>query len=416
MRIFKRAAISIMALSLLVTGLVGCGDNSGKTVITFDTFSASDGQEEYLKQMIAEYNKTHSDVEIEPNILGYSDYFDQLKTKATGGNTADIFELDTGKLSIYADNDIIEPLDSYTTSSDLSVYQQGVLNVWKSNGNLYALPNSMSTVLLFYNKDLFDQANIAYPTADWTWEDIDTAGASLSALGSDYYGIIQPDSYFEFFKLLEQSGGNLLNNAGTEFTVNSAAGREVVQMLKDRRDNLVTPTATVCTDEWAFFKEGKTGMLVTGIWAFPTFNSTTDPLSFNYDIVVEPGNVQKATHVFSNAYCVSSDSKVKAEAFEFIKFITSNEACVKIRADAGWELPPVTYDFVKTSYLSAASPANRAAVFDSMAYGISVPSFADSSLANDIITKYIQKVTRDTMTVADAMAACQAELETKVKL
>ena len=48
-------------------------------------------------------------------------------------------------------------------------------------------------MLLFYNQDLFDQAGVAYPTADWTWDDAMTAAKAIRALGSDTWGIYSPD-------------------------------------------------------------------------------------------------------------------------------------------------------------------------------------------------------------------------------
>ena len=46
-------------------------------------------------------------------------------------------------------------------------------------------------------------------------------------------------------------------------------------------------------------------MIPTGIWAFNTF---ADACDFNWDICVEPGGTQKATHFFSNALVVNAAS------------------------------------------------------------------------------------------------------------
>ena len=72
--------------------------------------------------------------------------------------------------------------------------------------------------------------------------------------------------------------------------------------------------------DWDLFESGRLGMIVTGIWAFPEYTSNCD---FDWDIVVEPGHTQKATHFFSNGYVISKDSQVADEAVKFITYISS---------------------------------------------------------------------------------------------
>jgi multiple sugar transport system substrate-binding protein len=111
--------------------------------------------------------------------------------------------------------------------------------------------------VLIYNKDLFDQAGVAYPTADWTWADADAAALKIKALGDDYYGLIQPISTYENFKVVKQYNGGLLNDDNTAFTVNRA---ENVQALQRLVDNVrVTKSAparnsAAALDEWGVFK------------------------------------------------------------------------------------------------------------------------------------------------------------------
>ena len=156
------------------------------------------------------------------------------------------------------------------------------------NGTKYGMPYSYSTVVLIYNKDLFDQAGVAYPTADWTWADADAAALKIKALGDDYYGLIQPISTYEFFKVVKQYNGGLLNDDNTAFTRQSSGKmcrRSSVSATNVLVSNICPSTEQRGSlDEWGVFKLGKTGMIVTGIWAFPSF--TTD-CAFNWDIAVE---------------------------------------------------------------------------------------------------------------------------------
>ena len=155
-------------------------------------------------------------------------------------------------------------------------YSAGTLEAVSSDGKLYAVPMSFSTCILIYNKALFDQAGIAYPTNDWTWADVQTAAEAIKALGDDIWGFYQPISYNEFYKSVKGNGGSLLNDDYTAFTANSPENVEVLDAMikRVRGENHVQPTAEEMAGrgDWDLFTEGKLGMIITGIWGFPTFS------------------------------------------------------------------------------------------------------------------------------------------------
>lgn len=83
---------------------------------------------------------------------------------------------------------------------DLSRLDETALSAFNVDGKQYGLPGNFSNVVLVYNKDLFDQAGIDYPTADWTQDDVQTAAEAIRALGDDIYGYYQPLTYNEFYQ------------------------------------------------------------------------------------------------------------------------------------------------------------------------------------------------------------------------
>ena len=154
-------------------------------------------------------------------------------------------------------------------------------------------------------------------------------------------------------------------------------------------------------DEWGVFKLGKTGMIVTGIWAFPSF--TTD-CAFNWDIAVEPGAATKATHYFANGLAVSADSKNAEAAYKWIEFLATSEQVAQLRIQLGWELPCATYQTAMDQYAKLTPPANRQAVFDSLNYVVPVPQIAQFSQMADILGAELEAAG------ADYVVDTQAEL------
>ena len=237
----------------------------------------------------------------------------------------------------YVDQDALLPLNDIMTAQkfDSSIVTSKALEAFATGGKQYALPYSYSTVVLVYNKDLFDKAGVAYPTDSWTWKDVDDAATKIHALDSKIFGIVQPYQFYEFFKICVQNGGGLFNDDMTAFTVNRAENVAALQHLLDRiRVTNIAPSSkqSAGMEEWDWFKQGRAGMIVTGIWAFPSF--TTD-CKFNWDISVEPGSTQKATHFFANGLCVNKNSKNADAAYEWINFLCTSKEMASARVKSG---------------------------------------------------------------------------------
>lgn len=386
--------------------------------IDFMNFSANEGGLLTLGLMKDLFEKENPNIKVNIETFGYDTYATQLQTRVGGGDAPDCFELGLDAFPSYVDQKAILPLDDMmaASSTDLSVLTDKSLQAFSINGTKYGMPYSYSTVVLIYNKDLFDQAGVAYPTADWTWADADAAALKIKALGDDYYGLIQPISTYEFFKVVKQYNGGLLNDDNTAFTVNRP---ENVQALQRLVDNVQVTNICPSTeqrgslDEWGVFKLGKTGMIVTGIWAFPSF--TTD-CAFNWDIAVEPGAATKATHYFANGLAISADSKNAEAAYKWIEFVGTSEQVAQLRVQLGWELPCATYQSAMDQYAKLTPPANRQAVFDSLNYVVPVPQIAQFSQMADILGAELEAAASGSKTPQQALDDAQAALEAAITL
>lgn len=265
--------------------------------ITYCNFNASGGNEETLAKMYEAFHEEYPNITVNIETIGFDDYFTQMQTRVAGGTAPDCYELNIENFASYAAKGALAEI----TGVDLSGLNETALSAFNVDGKQYGLPGNFSNVVLVYNKDLFDQAGVAYPTADWTQDDLQAAAEAIRALGDDIYGIYQPITYNEFYKVAAQYGGSLLNEDLTEFTINSPENIQAAQVMVDRvLVSNVQPTEVQMggMGDWDLFMSGRLGMIPTGIWAFNTFAEGCD---FEWDVAVEPGATQKATHFFSNA-------------------------------------------------------------------------------------------------------------------
>jgi len=416
----KLTIIVLVMLLAAATLFAGCTKDEVTEPVTikFMTFSANPESGISLDEMKAIFEEQNPDIKVEIETLGYDDYFVSLQTKFLGNDAPDCFETNFENFVAYADQGLLADLEGSIASSgvDLSVLNQATVNAFNLDDTQYGLPYSFSNVVLIYNKDLFDQAGIDYPTSDWTWADADAAGAAIRALGEDIYGYYQPIQFYEFFKAVAQNGGSILNDDKTAFVVNSPENVATLEHMMARiNDTNIMPTEVQMggMGDWDLFLSGRLGMLVNGIWAFPTFTEQAD---FAWDIAVEPGNTQKATHFFANGLAVYAESEKQDAAFKWISFLSSSEEMAQFRLDNNWELSPSLYDGILDEYTKITPPDNKAAVFESLNYLITTPAIVEFSMTADIIGQQLSAAAAGEKTAQQALDDAQAELESKITL
>ena len=380
--------------------------------ITYCNFNASGGNEETLQRMYEAFHEEYPNITVEIETIAMDDYFTQMQTRVAGGTAPDCYELNIENFASYANKGVLAEI----TDVDLSSLDETALSAFNVDGKQYGLPGNFSNVVLIYNKDLFDQANIEYPTSDWTQDDVQAAAEAIRALGDDIYGYYQPLTYNEFYKACAQFGGSLLNEDKSEFTINAPENVAAAQMMADRV--LVTnvqPTAEQMggMGDWDLFMSGRLGMIPTGIWAFNTFAEGCD---FAWDIAVEPGAVQKATHFFSNACVINAKSENQEAAATWITWLASSPKAAALRIEAGWDLPAVNDEAVLASYLDLTPPENREAVFESLDYLVVPPVIEDYALMSDIIGQQLEAAAAGTVTVQEALDEAQAQCEAQISL
>ena len=394
------ALVMILSLSLAYAEPV---------TITYAHFSGSGAQEETLKKMIEIFESKNPDIKVDVQITGYEDYFTKLATTVGGGNPPDVFEMNMENFLSYMLRGACADL---TGKIDTANYSEGTLAAVSSEGKIYAVPMSFSTCVLFYNKDLFDQAGVAYPTDEWTWADAQAAAEKIKALGDDIWGYYQPITYNEFYKSIKGNGGSVLSEDYSQFTMNTPENVAVLEAMiaRVRGENHVMPTKEELAGrgDWDLFTEGKLGMIITGIWGFPTF---AEKCTFDWDIVVEPGYKTPSTFFFANVNCVSPSSDKQAAAAKFVDAMGSDPDIVQLRLDANWELPTIADQSKLSQYIEMTPPANRKAVFDSMDYAAAPPALEEQGAVVEIIDNVLSTLETNDMTAQEALDEIQAQLE-----
>jgi multiple sugar transport system substrate-binding protein len=142
------------------------------------------GQPRASHERVAQaYMAEHPEVQFEYMFAPWDEYFTKLRTVWAGGDPTVIPDiLFLWPTPSYAATGVLENLQPYIEASgyDLDDYWPYLLDSARYQGDIYGLPRDIEAHVLYYNKKLFDEAGVAYPTEDWTWDDLLVAAEKLT--------------------------------------------------------------------------------------------------------------------------------------------------------------------------------------------------------------------------------------------
>lgn len=404
----RKSHLLLFALAaLLALGIVAPAAAQDVTLRYF-TFSAAPDHLEDLDAIIAAFEEANPGITVEYETAPFADYFTLLQADVVSGDAPDVFELNYENFVTYAANGTLLNI-SDLLSGDAPYYPRA-LEAFQYNGEQLALPETFSTVLLFYNADLFDQAGVEYPTAEWTWADATAAAEAIRALGDDTWGLYSPTQFWEFYKKAAQNGEcSFFNEDMTESTINSPACVETLETMVGFMSSGIMPTAADLSgvSDGDLFTSGKLGMLVTGIWMFGAFEGAP----FNWDVQIEPMINQHAHHFFANGVAVSATTENAEAAAAWAEFLTASETAASVRVASGWELPALNEPAYFESYLELEPPANREAVFQALESPVTPPVIVRQNEMQDAVNALLTQVVDGELTAQEALDQAKAELD-----
>lgn len=170
--------------------------------IKYMTFSAAPNYLKELDATIAAFEAEHPGIKVEYETAAWDAYFTKLQTVVAAKQAPDAFELNYENFVTYADKGALAdltPLIAADTGFSTDVYNPTALAAFAQDGKQLGLVESFSNVVLFYNKDLFDKAGVAYPTADWTWTEELAAAQKLTDTANGVWGNFAPIQFWEFY-------------------------------------------------------------------------------------------------------------------------------------------------------------------------------------------------------------------------
>lgn len=337
-RISRTFLIGFVLAVLLTTALFFIlNSDSSSQLLVFSTWGTATEVESF-QRLIDHYNSTrHPLHRVKLSHGEQNQYSERLLVQAAARSLPDVIHMDRKDLPLFVRKAIIEDLTPFIdrdTAFHLDRFLPPLLPSCRVNGHYYAIPHNFSTLVLYYNRDHFDAEGIPYPDSTWTWDSLLQAARRLTKTDRDgkitRYGcmmnIVLPT-------VIAQNGGRILNETCDSCVIASPESEGGVRFVVDLADRYHVSWSILAQNlQWDdMFAGGRLSMIANGRWAAAWYMRSM--ASGSIDVApLPPGKFRRGAAVV-HMMAISAQSTKQNEAWEFLKFLVSEEGQRMINRD-----------------------------------------------------------------------------------
>jgi multiple sugar transport system substrate-binding protein len=271
-----------------------------------------------------------------------NDYYDKMQTALAGGTAPDVLHFQGWSWQAYADKGVLVPLDDLIKRDNASASWPQIdnyVNNDKWHGKVYLSHSDTGSVVMFYNKQLFDKFGVPYPKDNWTYEDFKSTVEKMTRKdgGTQYYGFAQAggwngaygrafafmrsDGELEWDRIVEPKKANFLQP-----TLLSKLQETIVDFIAKG----MCPSPSVVTGGGVAIATGVVALTPEGPWYLAQMqgDKATTKGGIPFDVVQMPKGkaAQPTPSAEVQGHALNKASKNQDQAWTFLKYCTQETA------------------------------------------------------------------------------------------
>jgi ABC-type glycerol-3-phosphate transport system substrate-binding protein len=300
-------------------------------------WSASDAQTAAWRHVAGLVTEKHPDIKVELRTTTFLDYWTKLPTLAASGQLTDIVSLQALRTAGFSH--IMEPLDPFIakTGFDINAFEPSIISALSKGGQLFALPYDFGPLIVYYNRDLFEAANVPLPKPGWTQAEFLSAARALTRDGR--HGFATASMTYIPFAL--SAGADYLGPTGELDLANPklvAAFQGFADLVHKEQVAPLVPASGTASGTIASgrFTAGNVAMFVQGPWELinqknnAKFKIGVAPIPAGAAGSISPSN--------GSGFGIAKSSRNKDLAWKAVQVLTGPEALAYL-AQQGRALP-----------------------------------------------------------------------------
>ena len=392
---------------------LGAADTNVRLTL-WHTFPADSPEESLLAEAVREFETGRPGIRVEVTRIPYLQNLQQFINSAQGGEAPDLIRLsdtEVGKIGHISVEGLplLEDLRAHLTPAQRAHYEPRSLAAMRYGNPLFALPVSQGCLSLIYNRSLFDAAGVAYPTGDWTTQDLLRAAQDLTS--GDVRGLSLPLKWSYWFLPFQWGFGAGPFDEDGNVTLDSPGTDDAVEWFLDLdRVHGVVASGVSLEAMSTQFQLGKAGMVFDGPWAWNRYVDAGLDLGLALMPTVNSTGLRLAPMLSYFGWGVSKQSAHKVEATELALWLTSST--VQRRYAEASNMVPVHEDLLNDPDILA-NPV-LAGYIAQTTHGRTVPTSRAASMLFEQLDTALEMSHTGQMSTVDALAAADAELEKRL--
>jgi len=353
--------LSILCVGCICVSLAACGGESPSssseksssesssseiseksfTGKTLNVMLCSSPQDDAINSMVKDFEKLY-DVKVNCDVLGRSNFDEKVIIELSSGSKAhDVYHVFGESLFQYAENNWLEPLDSYLSDEALvnkemlnyEDFSAGSVGACKFKDKLFGLPTYSATCIMYYRTDYFKQAGIDKVPA--TWDELVEACKKLKAIGIEPLGMRGNKAFggssWHLPMLTHSFGGSVFKDFPNDMhpTVNSPEYVEAVKFYSNLLNNYGIEGATTCNYEDIILavQQGNVGIWIDGAPLVAQYlvegsKTTADNIGF---AAIPAGSKGITAAQTTQMLSINKNAAEKELAYKFLEWASSYE-------------------------------------------------------------------------------------------
>jgi multiple sugar transport system substrate-binding protein len=403
----KRITLSMLSLCLLGTAFA-------QTTIKINGYAGQDPAivgdliNRFVKPALAKDNVS---VVYQP-LQG--DYNQQLTTLLAAGNAGDLFYVPGETLDGFVATGKLLKLTGLVSTSP---YIKSLNLAFTRKGIQYAVAKDFNTLTLIYNKDIFDEAKVAYPDNNDTWTSLQNKLVEVKkALGNDYYGICLAPDFARMGQFAFAAGWKQFDSKGKTNLLDPAFVT-AFNFFTGLAKNKVGVQPSELSQNWSggCLGTGKVAVAIEGNWIVGFLKDNAPNLKYGTALIPKyDKNGQRGNFVYTVGWAVNAGTKNKAAALKVLNILTSPQVQQYV-LEQGLAIPSRTA-LANNPFLKKTDPGalNSRAVFQGASDGVIRPYYFGTQGSDWIkpINTALASVLSGQKSSTDALKQAQSEMNT----
>ena len=372
--------------------------------------------------MVEEFEKQNPDIDVKAIYAGnYNDARIKALAALKSGKPAQLsvmFSIDVHELM---DLDAIVPFDEVVSTDEekkwLSSFYGPLMQNGKVDGKTWGVPFQRSTIVMYYNKDLFRKAGLDPEKAPSNWEELVSMGKKLTKEGQ--WGAMIPSTgypYWMFGALTKQNGEVLMNQAGNQTFFNNKGIVEALEYWKSLgSDHKIMPEGTI---EWGTLRQNFLEQKTAIMWhSTGNLTAVKKNAKFDFGVAKLPKNKELGSPTGGGNFYLfkKSTPEERKAALKLVKFMTSPDQAANWSIATGYMgVSQDAYDTAKLKqYVVDFPPA--AVARDQLQHATAELSTHQAGRVRKLLDDAIQATLTGQKSAEDALSSAQKQADRILK-